>query len=624
MSQKRLRLTLRMALVLVAGAAFGQDGASWDSAAVDRDHMVPMRDGIRLATDIYRPASNGVPVEGRLPVLLQRTPYDKSSPRFAEAATYFARHGYVVALQDLRGRYASEGEFTKYLGEGQDGFDTIAYLAGLPYVDGQVGMWGTSYAAHVQANAAKLKPPGLSTIVLNMGGMSNGWDHKVRNHGAFELQQVTWAFQQLAVESDDPVVRKLLEQEDVRDWLTALPLRKGLSPLSIAPNFEDYVLEMQTHGNYDDYWKHMDVNWVEYYDRTLDVPMLLVSGWYDSYAGGTVDNYVALSKRLKSPVRLLMGPWTHGSNTKAFAGDVSFGDAAAIGDFQDEFHLRWFDRYLKGLDTDVQAEDVRVFVMGSGDGHRDAAGRLYHGGYWRNAATWPLPGTRFTPYYFHADGSLSAEPPQERSASTTYRYDPSNPVPTIGGSFSSTSPVFEPGAFDQREHPDLFGSAPPYLPLRARPDVLVFQTAPLTEPVEVVGPILVSLHVSSSALDTDFTAKLIDVYPPSAGYPSGFEMNLTDGIIRARYRERPDRETLLEPGRVVELTITPFPTANLFKKGHRIRVDISSSNFPRFDVNPNTGDPLGRHRGNVGADNTVYHDSQRTSHIVLPILGNGG
>ena len=581
--------------------------------------MLPMRDGIGIATDIYRPTRFGAPVEDRLPILLQRTPYDKSSQRIVDAAEYFASNGYVVVLQDHRGRYASEGKFTKYLGEGQDGFDSIAHLAQLPYGNGSVGMWGTSYAAHVQANAAKLRPPALSTIVVNMGGMSNGWDHKVRNHGAFEIQQLTWAFRQLSAETDDPVVRKMLDIDSIHHWLTAMPIRKGLNPLSVSPNFEDYILEMMTHGDYDEYWKHLDINWVEYYDQTADIPMLLVSGWYDSYAGGTVHNYNELSRRLESDVHLLMGPWTHGGNTRSYAGHVEFGHDAAIPDFYDHFHLRWFDHYLKDITAERFAK-VMVFVMGTGNGEKDENDRLYHGGYWLESATWPLAETDFTPYYLHPDSSLRREAPEVAASSTTYTFDPDNPVQTIGGSFSSTSPVFEPGAYDQREADAVFGATLPYLPLKSRDDVLVFQTAPLETDVTVIGPIKVRLFVASTAVDTDFTAKLVDVYPPTADFPTGFDMNITDGILRARYRDRPDRQEMMSPGEIYEIEITPFPTANVFKKGHRIRIDVSSSNFPRFDVNPNTGEPLGKNRRRIKADNTVYHDAVRASHIVLPVV----
>jgi putative CocE/NonD family hydrolase len=613
-------LAVATLILVCCTSALGQSQPSYEVVLFEKNLMIPMRDGVRLATDVYRPATEGRPISDKLPILLQRTPYDKSAERLVESAEFFARHGYVVVLQDHRGRYESEGVFTKYIGEGQDGYDTIEYLATLPYSNRKVGMWGTSYAAHVQANAAKLRPPHLQAVVINMGGMSNGWDHKVRNHGAFEIQQLTWAFRQLAAETDDPVVRDMLDAERVDDWLAVMPLRKGLNPLSVAPNFEDYILTMMTHGDYDDYWKHPDVNWVEHYDETADIPMLLVSGWYDSYCGGTIQNYSGLSQRLDSPVQLVIGPWTHGGNTRTFAGNVEFGPAAAIVDFHRGFHLRWFDRYLKTHEGHADESTVRIFVMGTGDGHKDENGRLVHGGYWREGADWPLPGTEMTRYYFHADGSLRLSPPSGQPTPTTYTFDPRNPVPTIGGSFSSTSPVFEPGAYDQRESDDIYGSVKPYLPLRSRSDVVVFQTPPLDESVEVVGPIVVRLYASSTARDTDFTAKLVDVYPPSTDFPTGYEMNLTDGIVRARYRDQPDRQELMQPGEIYEVAVTPFPTANIFKQGHRIRVDISSSNFPRFDVNPNTGEPLGASRRAISVDNSIYHDAEHPSHIVLPII----
>ncbi len=593
----------------------------YDVALHEENLMVPMRDGVRLATDIYRPSREGALVTQPLPIVVHRTPYDKKRPSSVASAEYFASHGFVSVVQDARGRFASEGVFTKYIGEGEDGYDTVEYLATLPYGNGKVAMYGTSYAAHAQANAAKLRPPHLETIIVNMGGLSNGWDHKIRNHGAFEMQQLTWAFRNLASETKDPVIRRMIEQERVEDWLTALPLRKGLNPLSVAPNFEDFILTMLTDSDYSDYFMHPDVNWVEYYEQTADIPMMLVSGWYDSYAGGTVQNYLGLSRHHDGPIHLLMGPWTHGGNTRSYAGEVEFGAEAALDDFYREFHLRWFDRHLKTSHVEEEPEaPVRIFVMGTGDGHRDSEGRMFHGGYWRSETSWPLPETEWKSFFFHADGSLRLDAPQHDAPATRYLYDPDDPVPTLGGAFSSTSPVFEPGAYDQSEREGFYGSKPPYLPLHARSDVVVFQTEPLEEPVEIVGSVTVKLVISSSAVDTDFTAKLVDVYPPSADYPSGFAMNLTDGILRARYRETPERQVLMSPGEVYELTVEPFPTANVFKKGHRIRVDISSSNFPRFDTNPNTGEPLGKHRRKVVAENAIYHDRVRASHIVLPLV----
>ena len=593
------------------------------------DVMVPMRDGVKLATDIYRPAVNGVPSEGKFPIVFARTPYNKKSERFVIQAKYFAQQGYVAVLQDLRGCYKSEGIFVKYMNEPEDGYDSIEWLAKLPFTDGKVGMWGTSYGAHVQANSTKLRPPHLKTVVLNMGGLYNGWEYKIRNHGALELaQQVGWAFTQILEETDDPLVKALIKREKVTDWFAALPLKKGLNPLSAVPNFEQYIIDMMTHGDYDSYWKQMSMNWKEYFDQTADIPMIHITGWYDSYTSGTIKNYLALSKRLKSPVRLWIGPWTHGGNIRSFAGDVEFGPEAAVPDFAGQWHLRWFDYFLKGKNNGVEEEPtVKIFVMGTGDGRKDKNGRLFHGGYWKTGKEWPLPGTIFTKYYFHADGALSKKSPASSLPPTVYTYDPEHPVPTIGGSFSPQRPLVDSGAFDQREKEykgdpskGFYGSRLPYLPLKSRSDVVVFQTEPLKEDVTVVGPISVKLFASSTAVDTDFTAKLIDVYPLSKDYPSGYEMNITDGILRARYRNSPEKQELMRPGDIYEFLIEPFPTANVFKKGHRIRIDISSSNFPRFDVNPNTGEPLGLERRRIKADQSIYHDSLRPSHVVLPVI----
>jgi putative CocE/NonD family hydrolase len=588
--------------------------------ARELDVMIPMRDGVRLATDIYRPANAGVPTADPLPALLQRTPYDKRAAGLVQQAEFFARHGYVVAIQNIRGRYRSEGVFSKYDPlDAPDGFDTIAALAKLPYVNGQVGTWGTSYAAHTQADAAKLAPPALKTMVLNMGGMSNAWDHSVRHDGAFELgRQLTWAWEQILAQTDDPVVRAHLETEKVQAWYTALPFRKGLNPLAIAPNFEAYFLDEATRADYDSHWQNMGLDWIHYYPQTSDVPMLHLTGWFDVYTRGTIENYLALAKLKKSAVRLVIGPWTHSGNARTYAGDVDFGADAAIRDFGTAFHLRWFDHFLKGLDTGVERDaPVRIFVMGTGDGGKDARGRLRHGGFWYDAPAWPLPATSFTKYYLHGDGRLLTTPPAAASAPTVFTFDPANPVPTIGGGVSAR---LKDGAYDQREREDFFPSKPPYLPLRSRRDIVVFETDPLPTDVTVVGPITVRLFASSTAVDTDFTAKLVDVYPLSREFPTGFDMNITDGIIRARYRGGRLKGELMRPGEVYEFEIRPFPTANVFKKGHRIRVDISSSNFPMYDVNPNTGEPLGANRRMIRADNSIYHDAAHASHIVLPIV----
>jgi len=334
----------------------------------ERDVMVKARDGVGLATDIYRPAGSAE----RLPVVLHRTPYDKSAPATIAIAEYFANHGYVSIVQDTRGRHRSEGVFSKYYKyDAYDGYDVIEWAGKLSYSNGHVGMYGTSYAAHTQADASKLHPPSLQTMVLNMGGMSNAWNHSVRYDGAFEMgRQLTWAWGQILEDTKDPVVKQMLTREKVEDWYAALPLRKGLNPLSIAPNFEEYYFEEATHSDYTEEWKRIGLNWEEFYEQTSDVPMFHIGGWYDIYLRGTVQNFQQLSKLKKSPERLMIGPWTHHGNTRSYAGDVEFGPQGAIPDFDREFHLRWFDHFMKGQSNGVEKEStVRYFVMGTGDGH---------------------------------------------------------------------------------------------------------------------------------------------------------------------------------------------------------------------------------------------------------------
>jgi uncharacterized protein len=283
--------------------------------------------------------------------------------------------------------------------------------------------------------------------------------------------------------------------------------------------------------------------------------------------------------------------------------------------------LRFFDAWLKGERNGVAADPpVRLFVMGGGSGRRNAQGRMDHGGRWRAETDWPIPDARLTPFYLHRDGRLSVEPPASGAAPLSYDFDPARPVPSIGGTITSGKPVMLGGAFDQREGPQVFGCREPYLPLAARADVLVFETEPLTADVEVTGPIEARLWISSDRPDTDFTLKLIDVYPPNEDYPDGFAMNLTDGILRVRYRKSWEQPQMLPPGEIAEITVAAFPTSNLFKKGHRIRLDISSSNFPHFDVNPNTGALEGQGLDRQIARNTIMVDRDRPSHVLLPLI----
>ena len=609
------------------------------------DVMVQMRDGVLLATDIYRPARDGRPVAGRFPVILERTPYGKTvvsrsertasdpTPKSrAEVAAFFVAQCYVVIYQDCRGRYGSGGAFVKYLSDGADGYDTCAWIVGQPWCDGKIGTMGLSYAAHTQGALGCANPPGVAAMFLDSGGFSNAYQGGIRQGGAFELKQVTWAYG-AAMESPevdkDPLRLAAMKQIDLKAWFARMPWKQGHSPLSLAPEYEAYVYDQWRHGDFDAYWKQMGLYAEGYYDQFSDAPMVHMSAWYDPYPRTATANYMGLSRRKKGPVRLILGPWTHGNRSITYAGDVDFGPAATLdGNLARDFltlRLRWFDCWLKGRDNGVAREPaVRIFVMGGGTGRRNAEGRLDHGGRWRAEKDWPIPDARARTFFLHGDGRLAAETPAAGAAPLTYDYNPDHPVPTIGGTVTSGEPVMRGGAFDQREGPRFFGSREPYLPLEVRADVLVFQTEPLAADVEVTGPVVAKLHIASDRPDTDFTLKLIDLYPPSPDYPEGFAMNITDGILRARYRDSWERPRPLTPGEVVEVTIEAFPTSNLFKKGHRIRVDISSSNFPHFDVNPNTGEPEGTGLTRQVARNSVFVDQARPSRVILPVVPERG
>jgi putative CocE/NonD family hydrolase len=624
MASFRFRAFLLAGLSCVAFIANGETAAPpkvYRDVIRQPDVMVAARDGVLLATDVYRPATGNVAAAERLPVLLHRTPYDKSDAAAVAIAETLAKHGYIVMVQDTRGRHHSQGVFEKYYSyDAYDGYDSVEWAAKQSFCDGKIGMYGTSYAAHTQADASKLAPPHLRALLLNMGGMSNAWDHSVRYDGAFEMgRQLTWAWSQALDDAKDPVTKGMLSKEDVSAWYSALPIRRGLSPLSVAPNYEGYYLDEATHSDYDAHWDTLGMQWEKFYGQTADVPMMHVGGWYDIYLRGTIENWRRLGALKKSPMRLVIGPWTHHGNTATFAGDVDFGADAAIKDFDSNFHLAWFDYYLKGIKTAAAAQaPVRYFLMGTGDGHKDSAGRLYHGGEWRESKSWPPAESRAATFYLHADGSLNTHAPiPTEPAATVYEFDPAHPVPTIGGGVSKR---LKDGAYDQRERADMPGSRPPYLPLRGRSDVLVFESEILKQDVVLAGPVEVTLYAASTATDTDFTAKLVDVYPPSADFPTGFDMNLTDGIVRASYRDHFETRQLLVPGKIYTIIVRPFDTANVVKKGHRVRLDISSSNFPRFDVNPNSGEPLGSSRLLKTAENTIYHDAAHPSAVKLFLM----
>ena len=599
----------------------------------DSDAMMPMRDGINLATDIYFPATDGRRAEGRFPVILERTPYNKASPRAVTAAKFFARRGYVCAIQDVRGRFKSEGEWYAFATEAPDGHDTVEWLGGQSWSNGKVGTMGDSYAGSDQAALATLNPPHLSAMLVAVGA-SNYYHSSMRQNGALEQRFLIYAFRMAVTSKEaeaDPALKAALIKiisQGITEIVNQFPLREGATILRRLPSYERWAIDLLTHGDYDDYWKQRGYAPSEYYQEHADVPTLYLGGWYDSYARNTCESFMALSEMKKSPQRLLMGPWTHGGYEVPYAGDIHFGTEAHINYL--DLKLAWFDHNLKDLYTEVADwEPVRFFTMGTGDGRptilgapgtkSDYPGPTNHGGYWRSSSDWPLPGTSFTPYYLNGNGFLSPEMPQNGLfPASAFTFDPNDPVPTIGGGISAAAPIMEPGAYDQRGRPGFFGCKDT-LPLSSRGDVLTFQTPPLQESVEVTGPIEMHLWASSSAVDTDFTAKLIDVFPPSDDYPEGLAINITDSIIRARYRNGWERQELMTPGEPYEFVFQLYPTSNIFQRGHSIRLDISSSNWPRFDVNPNTGGPLGLERSYQVAQQSVYHDADCPSRIILPI-----
>lgn len=606
---------------------------------IESDVMITMRDGVRLATDIYLPVFGGKVLPGPLPAILERTPYDKTAPSRsersvtdpmpmsrAEVARFFVSRGYAFVYQDCRGTHHSEGKFTKYLSDGEDGYDTMAWLTAQPWCNGKIATMGLSYAAHTQVASACISPPGLAAMFVDSGGFSDAYQGGIRQGGAFELKQATWAHRQ-AMEGreamTDPLVCNALKAEDMRAWFSRMPWRKGHSPLRWAPEYEDYLFEQWTHGDYDEYWKSLGICAREYYETFADVPMVHMSSWFDAYPRTVTDNYLALSKIKKGPVFLILGPWTHGDRCLTFVGDVDFGDAATLdGNLANSFlalRVRWFDRWVKGIPNGAESDPrVRYFRMGGGSGLRNAEGRLQHGGGWLTTVDWPPPEAQDFTLYLRADGELGEQAPRGEDSPIAYAYDPLNPVPCIGGTITSGEPVMRGGAFDQVEDPRFFGCSPPYLPLASRTDVLVFETQTLTEDMEITGPVSAWLWVSSDCPDTDFTIKLIDVYPPNRDYPRGFAMNLTDGILRARYRDSWERPSMMESGQVYRVRVDAFPTSNLFTKGHRIRLDISSSNFPHFDANPNTGEAEGQSRLTRIATNAIHVDSAHPSRLILP------
>ena len=384
--------------------------------------MMPMRDGVRLATDVYFPTVNGQRAEGPFPVILERTPYDKASARNVTKGKYFARRGYVCAIQDVRGRFKSEGEWYAFAKEAPDGYDTVEWLGAQPWSDGKTGTMGDSYAGSDQSALATLNPSHLTTMIVAVGA-SNYYHSPMRQNGALEQRFLIYAFRMAVTSKEaeaDPALLAALTKaynEQTRDAVSRFPLREGATPLRLLPSYERWAIDLQTHGEYTDYWKQRGYAISEYYEEHADVPTLYLGGWYDSYARNTCESYMALSKTKTSHQRLMMGPWTHAAYEVTFAGDLDFGIGAHIN--YNDLKLAWFDHYLKGMRSEVADwTPVRIFTMGTGDGRRNYEGRVRHEGYWRGEQDWPLPDTSFTPYYLHGDGSLSTDRPDGGGAPT--------------------------------------------------------------------------------------------------------------------------------------------------------------------------------------------------------------
>jgi len=599
--------------------------------------MVAMRDGARLATDIWLPALDGAILPGPWPVVLERTPYDKTrSQGNTPDGPFWASRGYVYVRQDCRGRYKSEGVFISYPREGDDGEDTVAWIMRQTWCNGKVAVTGSSYYASTAQAILCRNPPGLAAAVIRVGAGDYHEDGAWYG-GAFLLtHNINYALGLAAAgrEADaDPAVKqaltRALEPEAAFRLMQRSPLPPGGSVMALAPTYDGWYQEWQSHELYDEYWRQDGYRFD--YSAAADVPILLIGTWYDAFLGGMLDAYTGYAEGKTAPVQMIMGGGFHSSvyTMSTVAGDVDMGPDMPIA--VPAVIARWFDHHVKGLDRGLRPGHLfHAFRIDGGEGRKTAAGNLRAGGSWQAFASWPPPDSRTTSYYLCAGGALSPATPV--GGALTFTFDPIDPVPSIGGSVSSGNQTIPAGPYDQRGDPRLL-QCRDTRPLSDRPDILTFMTAPLDRDLEVSGPVCVVLFISSSAVDTDFTAKLIDQYPPSPDYPDGYAMNVQDGIVRARLRGFTQagpgyrriyahRDERLTPGEIAEATIELWSTSILFRAGHRIRVDVSSSNFPRFDVNPNTGEPFAtRRRKPIVARNTVHFGPDHPSRIELHIRG---
>ena len=559
------------------------------------------RDGMTLRADIYRPKT-----DEKVPVIMMRTPYDKSVGWAVSPAYQIAAHGYIAVVQDVRGRYTSEGEFYPFVHEANDGYDAVEWAAALPYSNGKVGMMGGSYVGATQMWAAVAHPPHLTGIcpVVTASNYHDNWTY----HGG-ALEQ--WFDQNWTTQLATNALWRLIAKEtNALIGAPTLPLTHypifNYTALPAGPEataqIAPYYLDWLAHPAYDAYWKQLSI---EEHFADIQVPALHIGGWYDIFLGGTLRNYMGIKARggseaARNGQRLLVQIGGHAGFGRRI-GDVEFGDEALKFPSTNVL-LDWYDYLFKGTQNEFAVDagaatgkPVHVFVMGANTYHQES--------------DWPPPEGKTTRYYLHSngaanslrgDGALSSTAPKKETADK-FTYDPANPVRTIGGSLCCDMEHYEPGPRDQRAAEN-------------RNDVLVYSTKALAEDMEVTGPVTLELWAKSSAVDTDFTAKLVDVSP------EGFATNLTDGILRMRYRDSQEKQELMNPDQIYKVTVDLWATSNVFKKGHMMRLEVSSSNFPRFDRNLNTGAEQATSRDFVSATNTILHDAEHPSALVFPVM----
>ncbi len=575
-----------------------------------------MRDGAVLVADLYGDDT------GPRPVIVERTPYgrrrtDQSErylgmaaplPREAVAARFVAE-GFLYLVQDCRGSGASAGTFQKYVQEGPDTADTIAHVRAAPWCDGFVGMTGFSYGATCQTAGLAIGEAEPDAVIVDCGGFLNAWASGVRQGGTLALKQATWAHAQALREAraaGDTARAEALAREDVTAWLARGPWCAGHSPLEAAPAHRDNLAAFWQNGALGDFWRRPGL-WL---DRTalaaLPLDALFITSWHDTSLANVVAIYQACAAGARRP-SLIIGPWSHGERHTAVSGETDFGAAAipenGLGASLIDIRAGFLAACRAGTPP---AQDVRYFEMGGGSGARLASGAIDHGGRWRTAPALPPPGA--ATHRLALCGSRLLSPP-EGDTRRTFTADPDDPVPTLGGAINSGAPVMEGGMWDQNA---LFACTEEDGEIRcARPDVLVFATPPLADDLHLAGPVRAEILLETDRPDIDLAIKLID------WYPDGPALNLSDGILRARYRDGGEAPALIAPGEPTRLTVTANPVAALVRKGHRLRLDIAASNFPQFDVNPHTGGPEGVPGPRVPARITVLSAPGRPSTLTL-------